>query len=431
MAYKIYSSNIKFRTFLLLGFIITGIIEVLYSCNTESHWLRGNMHTHTFWSDGDDFPEIATKWYKENGYDFLVLTDHNVILEGDHWRRFSENDPIVLKYIEICGDDWVETRPDNEEGFQQVRLKPLKEFRSMYEDPDSFLLIMGNEISSSNSVHILTYHMDTIIPASRGNKDERSRMIGEVVARVDKYRLRTGLNIYPVLAHPNFTWAITAEMILDNPSLRFFEVYNGHPKVNNDGDDFRASTDRIWDIVLANRLIKGGSEEVIYGLATDDTHNYHGDDAGPGKGWVMVRSKKLTPESILNALDKGDFYASTGVSIRDIKINHRAIKIEIEPQEGVKYLTEFIGTRKGFDPSNFPTLDSSGAEILNTSRTYSDQIGEVFARSESTNPSYSFSGNELYVRIRIKSSADHKDPITGKVLGKQRAWIQPIVQRKK
>lgn len=145
----------------------------------------------------------------------------------------------------------------------------------------------------------------------------------------------------------------------------------------------------------------------------------------------MVRSKKLTPESILDAIDKGDFYATTGVVINDIQLKRNSINVEIEPLEGVKYLTEFIGTRKGFNPASFPTVDSAGIEIPNTTRTYSDQIGEVLASSEDSNPSYTFSGNELYVRVRITSTADHKDRINGKVLGKQRAWIQPQMPDKR
>jgi hypothetical protein len=68
----------------------------------------------------------------------------------------------------------------------------------------------------------------------------------------------------------------------------------------------------------------------------------------------MVRAKKLDPGSILDALDKGDFYSSTGVLINKIKFSGNTLKIEIEPQEGVDYLTEFIGTRRDFNPSSFP-----------------------------------------------------------------------------
>lgn len=40
------------------------------------------MHTHTFWSDGDDFPEMVAEWYRKRGYHFLALSDHNVLAQA-------------------------------------------------------------------------------------------------------------------------------------------------------------------------------------------------------------------------------------------------------------------------------------------------------------------------------------------------------------
>ena len=43
----------------------------------KQKWFKGNLHTHTTESDGDADPEWVANWYKEHGYDFLVLSDHN------------------------------------------------------------------------------------------------------------------------------------------------------------------------------------------------------------------------------------------------------------------------------------------------------------------------------------------------------------------
>src|SRR5436189_226429 len=51
----------------------------------EPAWWKGNLHTHSFWSDGDDFPEMIADWYKAHGYHFLALSDHNVLSEGQRW----------------------------------------------------------------------------------------------------------------------------------------------------------------------------------------------------------------------------------------------------------------------------------------------------------------------------------------------------------
>ena len=46
-------------------------------------WYKGNTHTHTLESDGDSTPEEVTRWYQERGYQFLVLSDHNVLIGID------------------------------------------------------------------------------------------------------------------------------------------------------------------------------------------------------------------------------------------------------------------------------------------------------------------------------------------------------------
>ena len=55
--------------------------------NDDLQWFKGNLHTHTLWSDGNDFPEMAAKWYVDHGYNFLALTDHNILSEGEKWVK--------------------------------------------------------------------------------------------------------------------------------------------------------------------------------------------------------------------------------------------------------------------------------------------------------------------------------------------------------
>ena len=44
-------------------------------------WFKGNTHTHTLNSDGDSTPDDVVRWYRENRYHFLVLTDHNFLTD--------------------------------------------------------------------------------------------------------------------------------------------------------------------------------------------------------------------------------------------------------------------------------------------------------------------------------------------------------------
>ena len=52
-------------------------------------WWKGNLHTHSLWSDGNDFPEMIAAWYKERGWNFLALSDHNVLSDHELWIKTS------------------------------------------------------------------------------------------------------------------------------------------------------------------------------------------------------------------------------------------------------------------------------------------------------------------------------------------------------
>ena len=55
---------------------------------TPKYW-RGNLHTHSLWSDGNDFPEMICQWYSDTGYHFLALPDHNILSEGERWMNLA------------------------------------------------------------------------------------------------------------------------------------------------------------------------------------------------------------------------------------------------------------------------------------------------------------------------------------------------------
>ena len=89
----------------------------------------------------------------------------------------------------------------------------------------------------------------------------------------------------------------------------------------------------------------------------------------------------------------------------------------------VNYTTQFIGTRRGYDPKNEPYTLPSGAKLRVTHR-YSDDIGQVFVTVKGTSATYRLKGNELFVRAKIISSKLQKNAITPNA--NEMAWTQPI-----
>ena len=318
------------------GFIACGdraAFEIPDTAGTR--WFKGNTHAHTTRSDGDSSPETVARWYKERGYRFLVLSDHNVFTNPDSLAALVDS---------------------------------------------TFLLIPGEEVTAGfrkKPVHVNGLNLSQLI-----NPVFDSSLVGTIQKNVDAIRAGNGV---PHINHPNFRWAFSQNELLQINNDKLLEIFNGHPLVHNFGGEGWPGMEQVWDHLLTNG-------KRIYGLAVDDAHHFQGEFApnrsNPGRGWVVVRAKNLSAREIVENLDNGLFYASTGVELSDIIVKPDRIEIRIAPHGDFKFRTEFIGSD-----------------------------GKILSRAE-TNPAiYRLEGCEVYVRAKVYDSS-------GAV-----AWVQPVFVR--
>jgi len=299
-----------------------------------ARWFKGNTHTHTLNSDGDSTPDDVVRWYRERRYHFLVLSDHDF-------------------------------------------LTPVEGLNAALGAEGRFLLIPGEEVSDRFEklpVHLNALNLRAVIPPQGGTS------VADVVTRnVAAIRAAGALS---QVNHPNFGWALTAADLLKVPGLQLMEIFNGHPTVNNVGGGGAPGVEQIWDMLLSAGV-------QVFGVASDDAHAlqapWNPSSARPGQGWVMVRADRLTPEAIVGALARGDFYASTGVELEDIEVTSATVTIRIKVTGTTRHRVQFIG--KG---------------------------GRVLAEEVKSPAVYSIRGDEGYVRAKVFDS-------NGKV-----AWTQPV-----
>ncbi len=420
--------------FLLLNSVpreaaVSNVQADVLSEDGSRQWLKGNLHTHSLWSDGDDYLEMIALWYRDRDYDFLCFTDHNVLAQSkDRWVDIAKKPTgkdALRKLKDRFPEGWVDERVVD--GRTEVRLKTFSEVNAKVGQPGKFLLIQGEEVTDrfgKYPIHLCAANVKELIPPMRGES-----VAGTIQKNVDalvSQRERTGQSMMIHLNHPNFGYAVTAEDLMRVRGEKFFEVYNGHPGVNNSGNAEHASTERMWDIILTKRL---GEFQlpVMYGLATDDGHNYHSipsRKSEPGRGWVMVLAEALDPESIIPAMERGDFYSTSGVMLSKVTSSSRGLSVEVKSEPGVDYRIEFIGTESGYDTTSEPVLDKKGNEVLAT-RRYSADIGKVFSTHDGPSASYSFTSKEIYVRARITSNRKHANP--SEIDDFEQAWVQPVV----
>ncbi len=432
------------------------------------YWWKGNLHTHTLWSDGDQFPEVIVQWYVEHGYHFLALSDHNILSKGKKWINPNTNRHIarggrmraVQLYRERFGDTWVDMRrvdetmrkrlldtPDSQNGDTYrhvppkdemeigdtlVRLKALNEFRHLFERAGQFILLQSEEITERDHwIHVNATNIRELIKPQTGETVEDTIRLN-IEAVLEQSR-KTGQPMIPHLNHPNAVWAVSAEDMAPVENLHFFEVYNGHRGTRNFGNDKRVDLDRMWDIVLTLRLAEKGLGPV-YGIAADDAHHYEhsgSDVARPGRGWVVARSRFLTPEHIIGSLQRGDFYSSTGITLSEIEATDDRLKVTVDTRNDnndSKYTIQFIGTREDYDSSREYHENRFGQTMKGATMKYSDEIGEVLKEVEADSAEYIFRGDEIYVRARVISSELHPNPFAEGE--RKKAWIQPVIPGK-
>jgi hypothetical protein len=392
-------------------------------------YMKGNLHTHSLWSDGDDYPDMIGDWYKSHGYQFLALTEHNLIAEGEKWKEaFKGEAPkakALEKYLKRFGEKWVEVKEID--GKKQVRLKTLAECRQLLEEEGKFKFISSEEIThkfAKNPIHMNAINIQkTIKPVDGPSIRETIQVNLRNVQQQSNQNQKVAIGF---LNHPNFQKTTPAEDMAACEELRYFEVYNGHPTVRNKGDKDVPSCERLWDIANSLRIGKLNMP-ILYAVATDDSHTYHEYGLGkvnPGRGWVMVRSDKLKEEDLLMAMNRGDFYASNGVELEEVTFENGTLSIKVKAQANVQYRTQFIGTLKGAVLDGQPVLDKDGQPVV-VSRTYGADVGQVLNEVDGANPIYKMNGRELYVRAKVISTKAHPNPAEKGDM--ETAWTQPVV----
>ncbi len=280
-----------FRVILFFATLST-ILATSTIAQQKLKWYKGNTHTHTLNSDGDSTPDDVVKWYRQRGYNFLFITDH--------------------EYVTNVG--------------------PLND---LFGKTESFLVLPAQEVTDSfdkKPLHTNALGIDKVVMPNR-----LPGAIETLQKNIDDIQNAGGV---AQVNHPNFGWALDAEQLIKLQNYSLLEIYNGHPLVNNLGGGGRPGAEAIWDSVLS-------SGKVVYGVADDDSHFFKriGDPTAPtpGQGWIYVRTAELSRSAILDALRTGNFYASTGVELSDLQADSKQLTVNIKEQANSKYTVQFIG----------------------------------------------------------------------------------------
>ena len=164
-------------------FLILLFLSFSLSGQEASKWYKGNLHTHTNLSDGNEPPRRVVRWYYDHDYNFLFITDHNSLTE--------------VARLDV--------------------------------DPrDDFLVLPGEEITNSlakQRLHTIALFATTPVMPSKGKSSV------EILQKDIDNALATSALVQ--LNHPLWRWSLTSSEIGQLKGLTLMEIINYNRDSNN------------------------------------------------------------------------------------------------------------------------------------------------------------------------------------------------------
>ncbi|BBI31930.1 PHP domain-containing protein [Cohnella abietis] len=284
---------------------------------------KGNIHTHSTRSDGQYAPEVVINAYKNKGYDFMCLSDHEIY------------------------------------------------FKSNAHDDDHFIMLDGYEMACEMSWQKTgqQYHVHGLLDESLNSDSEFEHDeehekpdyedLGTIQSMIDDMRNRGNLII---MNHPEWS-RNKLDDLLKLQGYFAIEIYNHQSEL----DEAVGYGVKHWDY-----LLKNGRK--VFGIAADDAH---GGDMNTAiseffGGWVCVEAEKLQQQSIISALKSGHYYSSNGPEIFDLRVEDGFLHIECSPVKFIRFITH---------PFNGRTLYHKDASLI-TKGSYRVEGLEQYIRVE-------------------------------------------------
>lgn len=266
------------------------------NCN----FYKANVHAHSSLSDGSYSPSELKELYKKHGYSILSVTDHFKLC--DH-SNLSDNEFLMITGCELAVA---------EPGDCLFKFKKCCHLNLYSREP----------------------HNEKLFDFSAEYTPEG---INKIIADANSNGFLVCYN------HPS--WSMEDYNFYSQYSGLFaMEIYNTLSHVNGI-DEFNIHE---YDVMLR-------SGKKLYPIAADDCHSNFSDThpfCDMFGGYIMVASADLSYKSIINALENGDFYASTGPEIYELYIEDNITRIKCSEVCEIKFVTGVRQSGRTAVPNN-------------------------------------------------------------------------------
>jgi len=280
-----------------------------YLLPENGQFYKANMHTHTKISDGCYTPEEIKEKYKEKGYSIVAFTDHEVMVPQNH---LTDEEFLAINAVEtITSDKWhggycynktyhinfYAKSPD-------ITVCPVLSFKNIWPE------------------HAKAYATQEMIDHPYKNHYSIAG-VNDAIKKANDAGFLVCLN-HPVWSSLDYTDYMGLQ------GLWGVEVFNTGCYRGGQHDTTQPMVD----------LLRSG--ENVMPVAADDTHS-PGDAFGGG---ISVKAEKLDYATVINALERGDFYASTGPEIKDIHMEDGVLHISTSEAVSIALVSNYRYHRK-------------------------------------------------------------------------------------
>ena len=286
---------------------------------------RGCLHAHSLASDGEDAPEAVYSWYRDHGFNFVALSDHNVRVDPATYAAIARDDFVML--------------PAEELTMRDVNRTPV--------------------------------HVNAICSREQLGGGKFSSVVDALRTAIARIAEDGSIAL---IDHPNFSRALGPDDVFEARGAALLEIWSGLGSVHSEGGKDRPSEEALWDEVLTRGLDIGA-------VAVDDLHhlkNAADDRSGssaPARGWVEVFAEHASVGEICDALRARRLIASNGVRLLGLSVHDDVIEVTAkQPAEKA----EFIGQGGAL-------LDAQAVPAGGSANTYRLRGGERYVRARISN----------------------------------------------
>lgn len=326
---------------------------------TEKHTYKANLHAHSTDSDGQMSPADLAAAYHDHGYSVLALTDHEYIRDHSDLNR---DDFLMITGYELQIVDPVFPRKTDQKCCHLCLLS---------KDPHHFKHIFFNP--EAIDLQRLCKHPE-VIPSLE--------YVGD--GTVQKYYDRELI-----------------QDIINTANENGFLVAYNHPVWSLEHEDTTLHLDGLYAMEMVNySCVKLGLDEYnpfIYDgmlraghrtgcISTDDCHSKYpiGDPrCDMFGGFTYILADELKYDSIISALEHGDFYASTGPEIKEFYYEDGYVHVKTSPASSISLTTG--GRKARVELANVPdTVEEAVFPVLDTDKYIRLTVKDIYGRPANT-----------------------------------------------